>query len=86
MYYSDPEVPKRILEILTQLQQSVATGQKKYFTLREVEALIGLKRTKVYNLRKMGALNTKQIGNKTYVSMDAINAYFNDDGNDHSSN
>lgn len=81
MYYSNPEESRRIAEILTQLKNSITTSHKHFFTLKEVEHLLGLGRTKIYYLRKMGALRTKQIGKKVYVSMDAINHYFNQDGN-----
>jgi hypothetical protein len=81
MYYSSPEESKRIIAILDQLHRSITTSQKKYFTLKEVENLLGLGRTQIYYLRKMGALASKQIGKKVYVSMDAINHYFNQDNN-----
>jgi hypothetical protein len=76
MYYQNREESDKVLQILHLLKNSVSAAHKKFLTLKEVEVFLGLSRTKIYYLRKMGALKVMTVGHKKYISMDEIEKYY----------
>ena len=65
-----------ILEIQTAIKSQLTLGPREYYTIYETMKVLGISRTHLYTLRKLGKLETRPVGTKKVVitkrSIDAL--------------